>query len=77
MAGKVSSVASNSKLEGQSELAGVINRLIRNSEHLEEWAPCARCAHGALAHGFDEPQQTCIYGDCVGYRRFGDRERTP
>lgn len=69
MAGEESSEASNVKMAEIQRAPGVIMRLLGSRGRLEDWAPCARCAHGALAHAFDEPHQRCVNCECAGYRK--------
>jgi hypothetical protein len=69
MAEEESSVANNVKMAASPvRLSVALARFLKAGE-LEGWMPCDRCGHGALAHGFDEPIQRCLYGDCGGYRR--------
>lgn len=66
MAEKESSVANNMQLAGSPNTT--VRAVLGIRGNLDEWMSCKRCGCGALAHGFEEPSQRCICGDCSGYR---------
>lgn len=67
MAEREPSEASNVKLAENQRT--VIARVLGIDGHIDAWMSCARCGCGALAHGYDDPAQRCICGECAGYRR--------
>lgn len=67
MAERQPSEASERKLAASP--AATLRGVLGIDGHLDAWMSCARCGCGALAHGYDDPAQRCICGECAGYRR--------